>query len=100
MLTVDQLDTAPADLTPAEVIAWSRCSGLRYGRETPCEVCRRHAEQNVAALAEHGMVIVPAPPVDTLQRLREYASHRRGCRSWVAQACDCGLADLDTPEAQ
>lgn len=86
-------------MTPAEVIAWSRCSGLRYGRKDPCEVCRGHAEQNVAALAAHGMVIVPAARLNALSRLQEYASHRRDCGSWVARPCDCGLSDLDTPEA-
>ncbi len=87
-------------MTPAEAIAWSRCSGLRYGREEPCEVCRGHAEQSIAALTTHGMVIVSATRMNALSRLREYASHRRDCRSWVAQPCNCGLADLDTPEVK
>lgn len=85
-------------MTPAEVIAWFRCSGLRYGREEPCEVCRGHAEQSVAALTAHGMVVVPAAHVSALNSLREYTAHRRDCSSWVAQPCNCGLADLDAPE--
>ncbi|MGV9536577.1 hypothetical protein ACWEU6_21745 [Streptosporangium sandarakinum] len=52
--------TPPGPADPVEVIAWTWCTGLRYGRTAPCATCRRRAEQAVTALTAAGLAIAPA----------------------------------------